>query len=123
VTRANSIMLVEDDGDISDAIASCLEDHGYRVMLAANGQEALEKLRGAPVQPDLILLDLMMPVMDGWQFRAAQKADPTIASVPVVLLSAHVNVREAAAKLSAAGWLKKPIDLDSLLEAVEKSYS
>jgi CheY-like chemotaxis protein len=119
----NAIMLVEDDGDVSEAIASCLADYGYEVVIASNGQEALDKLRQSTPRPNLILLDLMMPVMDGWEFRAEQAADPALAGVPVVLLSAQTNVREAADKMSAAGWLKKPIELEALLKVVERPYA
>jgi CheY-like chemotaxis protein len=111
-------MVIEDDADIAEAIETILEDHGYSVSVAANGQEALDKLRSMAELPRLILLDLMMPVMDGWQFRAAQKAEPGLADVPVVLLSAHVDVRDAAERLGALAWLKKPIDIDALLKAV-----
>ena len=112
------IMVVEDDADISDVIAAILDDHGYAVTVAANGQEALDKLRSAAALPRLILLDLMMPVMDGWQFRAMQKTEPTLAHVPIVLLSADVDVRGAAAQLGALAWLKKPVDLKALLKVV-----
>jgi CheY-like chemotaxis protein len=123
MNRESPILLVEDDADIADAIACCLEDHEYKVVVAANGQEALDKLRRSAPLPGLILLDLMMPVMDGWQFRAAQTADPSLATVPVVLLSAHVNVREVAGKMAVAGWLKKPVELTALLEVVERPYA
>jgi CheY-like chemotaxis protein len=116
---AADVLVVEDDGDISDVTASCLEDHGYCVVTAANGQEALERLRSMPALPRLILLDLMMPVMDGWQFRALQAADPRIADIPVVLMSAHVDVRDVAAHLGTAGWLRKPFELRDLLAAVQ----
>jgi CheY-like chemotaxis protein len=121
MSHGKTILLVEDDPDVSDAIASCLEDHGYEIMVAANGREALERLRQVEGLPRLILLDLMMPVMDGWQFRAAQRADPALAAVPVVLLSAHVGLREAAAEMGALHWLKKPLDLDALLAVVERA--
>ena len=113
-----TIMVVEDDVDISDAIAATLEDRGYAVIVAMNGEDALHKLRETDKLPRMILLDLMMPVMDGWQFRAAQLDDPMLAEVPVVLLSAHINVRKAADELRALAWLKKPIDLRTLLNVV-----
>lgn len=122
MNRDTPVLLVEDDVDIADAISSCLADHGYTVVVAANGREALDTLRQSAPLPGLILLDLMMPIMDGWQFRAAQTADPAFARIPVVLLSAHVNVREAAEKMAVAAWLKKPVELTALLEAVERPY-
>jgi len=113
-------MVVEDDADIADAVATTLEDNGYWVMVAVNGQEALDQLRAGAQRPSLILLDLMMPVMDGWQFRAAQTADPALADIPVILLSAHVDVRAAAGRIAAVAWLKKPMDLRELLTAIER---
>lgn len=113
------ILVVEDDIDISDAIVAALEDEGHSVLTAANGEEALELLGASAEVPRLILLDLMMPVMDGWQFRAAQRENPRLAGVPIVLLSADADVRDAAAQLGARGWLKKPVGLDALLHAVE----
>jgi CheY-like chemotaxis protein len=119
MNQHQTIMVVEDDADISDAIASTLEDTGYSVIVAANGQEALDKLRRSVDRPNLILLDLMMPLMDGWQFRAAQTADPTLADIPVVVLSAHVDVRRAAEQMAAVDWMRKPLDLNKLLHLVE----
>lgn len=117
------LMIVEDDADISDAMAAALEDHGYAVIVAANGQEALDELRAATRLPRLILLDLMMPVMDGWQFRAVQKAEAALADVPVVVLSAHIDVRSAAEQLGAVAWMKKPIDLRTLLQVIAREVS
>jgi CheY-like chemotaxis protein len=114
----DTILIVEDDADILDSLVDALEDDGHEVVTAVNGQQALDKLRQADHLPRLILLDLMMPVMDRWQFRAAQASDPALAHVPVILLSAHVNVREAAAELGVTRWLKKPVDLEALLAAV-----
>lgn len=92
------IMVVEDAADISDAMAATLEDRGYGVLLAANGREALDTLLASASLPRLILLDLMMPVMDGSQFPAAQKTEPKLAGLPVVLLSAHADVRQGRAE-------------------------
>lgn len=114
------IMVVEDDADISDSIAAVLEDHGYTVTVAPNGQEALECLRSMTELPGLILLDLMMPIMDGRQFRAAQKTEPALADVPIVLLSAQADVRSAAHQLGARAWLRKPVDLAALLKVVSR---
>ena len=119
MNEQQTIMVVEDDADIAEAVATTLEDDGYAVIVATNGQEALDKLRDGALRPRLILLDLMMPVMDGWQFRAAQTADPGLAQIPVILLSAHVDVRAAANQIAAVGWLKKPVDLGELLTAIE----
>lgn len=114
----NAILIVEDDRDIAETLAEILEYNGYEALTAGNGKEALDKLRQVEKLPRLILLDLMMPVMDGWQFREAQSGDPALAHVPVIIVSAHVRARETAAQLGAVGWLKKPVDLDTLLQAV-----
>lgn len=111
-----TILLVEDDPDVRDAVAESLEDHGYRVLLAAHGEEALQQLRRSSVRPSLILLDLMMPVMDGWHFREEQKKDPLLADIPVVALTAHGNLRE----FDANDHLRKPISLETLLGVVDR---
>jgi CheY-like chemotaxis protein len=77
-------------------------------------------LRAARARPDLILLDLMMPVMNGWQFRDAQRGDPTIASIPVVLVTASRDVEARSAAVGVAGVLYKPVELHSLLAVVSR---
>jgi CheY-like chemotaxis protein len=116
-----SILVVEDDADIRDALAQILEFEGYQVICAANGQEALEYLKDSE-KPGLILLDLMMPVMDGWQFRAEQQKNDKISDVPVIIVSADGRVYQKAAAIGAAGYLRKPVELETLLNAVEKHY-
>src|SRR6266496_6722379 len=81
------ILLVEDDRSIRDVLRAILEEEGYAVTTAENGRRALEHLRSGGA-PDLIVLDLRMPIMDGWQFRAMQKADPVLATIPVLAVSA-----------------------------------
>ncbi len=71
-------------------------------------------------RPDLILLDLMMPIMDGWQFRREQAQDPSLSAIPVVVLSADGNVRQKAASLHADGYLQKPVDVENLLEVIQR---
>jgi CheY-like chemotaxis protein len=112
------ILIVEDDFDIREALTQILEEEGYVVRGAANGREALDVANEGPA-PKLILLDLMMPVMNGWQFRAEQLKDPKLASVPVLVISADPQVQPKAASLGVAGLLKKPIALDDLLQAVK----
>ncbi len=85
-----------------------------------NHVRRIERLRTMP-PPSLILLDLMMPVMDGEQFRAQQLRDPTLASIPVVVVSAHASAEERAARLGAAGCVKKPFEIEDLLEQVRRS--
>ena len=120
--RSTVSLIVEDDGDIRDSLTQILREEGYAVTGVANGQEALDHLHRAGPS-DLILLDLMMPVMDGWQFRIRQQEDPDLAAIPVVVLSADGNVRRKAEALGAQGALAKPFDLDSLLDAVTRLCS
>ncbi len=116
------ILLVEDDADIRAMIAQLLELEGYRVRVSANGVDGLQILRGSEgdEKPGLILLDLMMPVMNGWQFRAEQARDPSLEEIPVVVMSGDGRVTEEAPTVRAASFLKKPVDLDVLLETINK---
>ena len=117
--QCSGVMIVEDDLAIREALTEILEDEGYQVTGAANGQEAIQALRST-TPPCLILLDLMMPVMNGWQFRAEQKQDPALAPVPVVIISADSDLRTKATTLEAADFLQKPIQLTRLLDTVEQ---
>jgi CheY-like chemotaxis protein len=114
------VLVVEDDVDIRDALVGILRDEGYVAASAANGVEALDHLRSTAPRPSLILLDLMMPVMNGWQFRTAQKSDETLNEIPVVVISADASVKQKAESIGAHGFLKKPIELDALLDLVAK---
>src|SRR5262249_18832048 len=104
----HSILVVDDDPDVRESLTDILGDEGYRVTGGRNGGGALEGLRGPP-RPSLILLDMMMPEMDGWSFRLEQQKIPELAGIPVVILSAHGNVRDAALALGAADYLRKPL--------------
>jgi CheY-like chemotaxis protein len=110
-----AILVVEDDPDALEALGDLLESHGYAVIFAHHGAEALQIL-GKPPLPRLILLDLLMPTMDGWEFRDRQKKDPRIAHIPVVVVSAS----SGAKPIDANSILRKPVDIDRLLEAVAK---
>ena len=110
-----TVFIVEDDVDTREMLGRFLELEGYRVETAANGKLALERL-GSGVGPCVILLDLMMPVMDGWQFRQAQVQDRSLAGIPVIVVSAAG--RERLEKIHADAYLSKPVDLDELLGCV-----
>ena len=116
---AKFILIVEDDADVAQSVAEVLEISGYGTAIAANGQEALDHLRTND-RPDLILLDMMMPVMDGWQFRQEQRMLPAFASIPVVIVTADGDARRKAASIEAAGYIVKPVTIDGLLDVVER---
>jgi CheY-like chemotaxis protein len=117
------ILVVDDDAAIREALTLVLEDEGYTVRSAANGRDALQLLRANEVQPQVILLDLMMPVMSGWDFRAEQQRDPTLAAIPVVVLSADRSLQTKAAMVQAQGYLAKPVDISVLIDMVSRYCS
>jgi CheY-like chemotaxis protein len=112
------VLVVEDDYAIRETLRELLEDEGYRVMWASNGKEALARLHERA--PRVILLDLMMPVMDGWEFRDAQQRDPALANIPVVVISADHGLDHKVSGLGVDGWLAKPFELDALLATVDR---
>jgi CheY-like chemotaxis protein len=114
------VLVVEDDLATREALSLFLAGQGYRVTTAEDGLAALEQLRQPP-RPDLILLDLMMPVMDGWQFRREQLADPQLADIPVIVCSATGRLDEHATSLQATAYLDKPVD-PAELAAVLRRY-
>jgi CheY-like chemotaxis protein len=118
-----SILLVEDDQAIRESLREILNDFGYPVQVAENGKIALDFLRQADVLPALILLDLMMPVMDGYEFRTVQLADPKLAEIPTIAVSASGNLQEKADNLRVTDYLKKPIDLEMLFSLIEHYFS
>ena len=109
-----TILLVEDDADIRSTLKEVLELEGYQVVPAANGSEALSQLQEM-VPPCLILLDLMMPIMNGWEFLEAQREDAKLAAIPVVVVSAAGDKAKSA---KAHGFVKKPIEVDTLLRMI-----
>jgi len=117
-----TILLVEDDDEIRSALAKVLAEEGFGVAVAGNGQEALDYLR-AHAPPRLILLDLMMPVMNGWQFRAAQCSDPGLAAIPVIVLTAVREAPAEAGSLGVSDVIAKPLDVPVLLNAIEPYVS
>jgi CheY-like chemotaxis protein len=117
--RASAVVLVVDDeSDLRQLVAELLLGHGYDVVLAQHGREALERL--CECCPDLVLLDLNMPVMDGWQFRAEQRClvEPRLVNIPVLILTGADGANQHAATLDAVGAIEKPFDPDRLLNAV-----
>jgi CheY-like chemotaxis protein len=107
-----SVLVVDDERDIREAVAEVLKDEGYEVFDADDGVEALRQLRAH--HPAVILLDLMMPGMNGWEFCAARKRDPELSSIPVIVISALGRV----SGIDAQAFLQKPFELDALVSAV-----
>jgi two-component system, chemotaxis family, chemotaxis protein CheY len=118
---ARTVLLVEDDYDVRETIAEVLADEGYDVVTAVDGQDALDKLR-AGARPFAILLDLMMAGMNGFQFRAEQRADPALAAIPVIVLTADRQVDDKARELGADAYVRKPTQLENLLAVLARFH-
>lgn len=114
-----TVLVVEDDRDSRDMLCTWLQGHGYGTIAAAEGAEALKRLDEASAL-SLILLDLMMPGMNGWQFRASQRAHRRFGKVPVVIMTAHPNPAGEAEWLDPEGVLLKPLDLHAVLDVVDR---
>ena len=117
--RRKPVLIVDDDHDMRATLSDVLEGEGYDVQLAANGLQALETLRSREL-PGLILLDWMMPICDGPEFRRRQQADAAIAGVPVALLTADTRMTDKSATIDAVDYLHKPVELDRLLELIQR---
>jgi CheY-like chemotaxis protein len=116
MTGLHRVLVVEDHVDSRELLAEFLEALGYAVEAASNGQEALERLRRAP-KPEVVLLDLMMPVMSGWELMEHVRADPELSGLPVVVVSGAGSSQPLPE--GAYGSVPKPVDLNSLRAAVE----
>ena len=114
------VLVVEDQTDFRELLQVVLESEGYETMIATNGAVALDLMRDRT--PDVVLLDLMMPVMDGWTFRQCQLAEPRFANVPVIAVTAIHDADAIAAQLNLP-CLRKPIDIDVVLERVAAACS
>ena len=113
-------MVVEDDRAIRNILVELLEDNNYQAVGAANGQIAIDTLRAAHAKPCLILLDVMMPVMDGWEFRDIQRQDPALSTVPVIVFTAHASIKDVTRRMGVDTVLRKPVDLDDVMSVVHK---
>jgi CheY-like chemotaxis protein len=113
------VLVVEDDEPLRMALCEALDDAGYRAVGAHNGLHALAQLQELP-RPNLIILDLVMPVMNGWDFHAHLKANPNLTSVPVLLLSAYVQRDTHTGPKDVAGALQKPVSVDDLMAWVRR---
>jgi CheY-like chemotaxis protein len=115
------ILLVDDDLDSRENLAAVLRSHGDEVVMAANGREAHDWLLHAPALPSMILLDLVMPVMNGWDFRRQQLQRRDLAAIPVVILSGEKDGCKIATSLGAAAYLPKPVNPVSLLVTLQRA--
>jgi two-component system chemotaxis response regulator CheY len=112
------VLIVDDDALIRQSVTDILEYEGYHVEQAANGEQGLLKVQAT--RPDAIVLDLMMPVMDGWAFLRACRADPQASTRPILLMSAHPLLPDTAREFYVEGFLAKPFDMYVLLEVVQR---
>ena len=115
------MLVIDDDVEIRQALTDILEDEDYTVRAAANGKEALDMVAHGPV-PDVILLDVMMPVMDGWHFLSARLNHPWLVEVPIIIISAGNEAETEARKVGACQVLKKPLHLDDLIRRIEDCH-
>ncbi len=115
-----TILIVEDDEVTAQSFADVLGIMGYRAEIASNGKVALEMLRQSPKRFCVVLLDIMMPVMDGWAFLKEQRADSAIAAIPVIVVSAVMNGERRAATAAAVEFLPKPVDTTRLLTSLQR---
>jgi two-component system, OmpR family, response regulator CpxR len=114
------ILVVDDEEMIRDSLIEFLDESGYQAIGAVHGGDALEKLKTLSPLPCVILLDLMMPVVDGPTFRERQLSDPRLSGIPVIVLSAYRGVAKRAAELNVEDHLDKPLKLSALLGLVQK---
>jgi CheY-like chemotaxis protein len=117
---AHRVLVIDDEEMIRDSLVEFLEECGYQAIGAVHGGDALDKLKSMNPLPCVILLDLMMPVVDGPTFRERQLNDPQLAGIPVIVLSAYRGVAQRAAELNVEDHLDKPLKLSALLELVQK---
>ena len=113
------VLVVEDDPELLAALSGALEEEGFGVSRARHGLDALGQLRSGR-RPCVILLDLMMPIMNGWQFRHEQRQDSELSKIPVVVVSAKTDSAQHAAWLEADAYLEKPLSLGKLIEIVNR---
>ena len=116
----NYILVIEDDQFIRELMREILEGEGYNVATAVNGQDAIDQLKKTEVLPFLIMLDLMMPIKDGFTFRKEQQADLKLRAIPVIVLSADRHMTSRQDELAADDYLKKPPSIDDIVDAVKR---
>jgi CheY-like chemotaxis protein len=120
--RMNKIHLIEDNPSLQQATKMALNEYGYEVITSNHGLEAIQTLNKMEVLPDLIILDLMMPLMNGFEFRKAQLADSRLAKIPVIILTANNSYLDFKEKLQAHEFLNKPVDIKDLISILENFF-
>ena len=115
-----AILIVEDDSDIRDTLVEVLSGEGYPVHAVTQGQEALDYLGASAEMPSLIILDAMMPIMDGYTFRDLQSRNPAIASIPIAFLSADGHLEKRAQQAGLTVFIKKPVDLSPIFHLASR---
>ncbi|HEY7061686.1 MAG TPA: response regulator [Chloroflexota bacterium] len=123
MTRRSTVLLVEDDPDLTRFADIALRLAGYHAVTVSDGEAAVAAARR--IHPDMVLLDLRLPLLDGWQVLAALQGEPELAAVPVVILSASADPRdhERARTARIAGWVQKPLTANRLLDVVEQTLA
>lgn len=115
---AHTVLIVDDEPAIRQLLADLLSAEGHAVLSATDGRNALEQLRSG-ARPCVILLDLMMPLLDGWQTAEQLRGDPELRTIPFAVIAANPRYEADAYRMGAAAWLGKPVEIDTLLETVE----
>lgn len=119
MAKTDAVLVVEDDDDIRDSIVELLALRGFDAVAATNGREALDQL-AAGLLPCLIILDLMLPVVSGWEFRAQQLADPRFSQIPILILSGAENLAAESRQLQAVAFESKPVQVNRLFKTIEQ---
>jgi CheY-like chemotaxis protein len=117
MASAKLILVVEDDADARESMRRMLEGQGFGVVCAANGEKAIASILEME-RPDLIIMDLAMPVMDGWDFQRYLRRYLILASIPIIIISAQSDLHQIAASLNARAYFHKPVELDCLLKTI-----
>lgn len=116
------VLIIDDERDIRETLQELLESEGHHITLASNGQDALNLLHSPSEEKfDLILLDLMMPVMSGIDFRLEQQKDPQLRQIPTYLMSASRNTQKVSSELELSGFINKPIEINELFSVIENA--
>ena len=118
--QAHTVLVVDDEPAIREMLQDVLSSEGHEVITARDGRAALDTLRDGGRRPCMILLDLMMPHMNGWDFAEALRADEQLHSIPFVVIAANPRFAADALQLGASRWLGKPLQLDDLIETVDE---